>query len=575
MRAGLLSHPAWCPVVFVLFAAVVWLATRVPGAYLDLFEHGHWLGPASDMLAGKVPYRDTFPVHGFLSDGGLDFLLFRFLGPSYLLSLDARQLLGALFHPALFLVGAAATRRPALAALAVPLNLGMSIAVVADRPVLPLLSLAAFVWSIGEERSRARAFVSGLFAALGLLYALEYGTFVLAAELATLGACRLFSPKPAVCPVRGVSFLLGLGIVFVPWFAYLAASGALVPFLRVSFVDLPIRIHAIWGIQFPAPWELLGEWLKGRKYVVEGIAIGPAIAKRFYLDPILGVSGLALAIWLGRRRGSPVLALRLLVLSLACLFFFRAVIARFHLSSGNALAGPVTLVTLLALFELLRGSSIRLGWRWAAGMFAAGTLAAFAMNGPGRLFAVFREAASYARRMEPLPWTVPLTVARGGGVRVPSDQERTLRALLELTSERVPQGTQIFDLSNRPALYFFSKRMNPTRFYQAPMMAPFEDEILRDLGARPPALVFLTSGTWLDAIDGIPNSRRIPRMEMGRRELPRSRESRRHARRAPGGERERRQSAGRASAAARVRSSTSRSISAMNSSSMLGPPIRR
>ncbi len=43
-------------------------------------------------------------------------------------------------------------------------------------------------------------------------------------------------------------------------------------------------------------------------------------------------------------------------------------------------------------------------------------------------------------------------------------------------------------------------------------MAPFQDEILGQLRARPPALVFLETGTWLDAIDGIPNSRRIPRV---------------------------------------------------------------
>ena len=95
---------------FFLFAAVVWIATRGPGAALDLFENGHWLAPASDMLAGKVPYRDTFPMHGFLSDGGRDYLVFRLFGTSFRASVEARHVIESFFHPAIFLVAAAGAR---------------------------------------------------------------------------------------------------------------------------------------------------------------------------------------------------------------------------------------------------------------------------------------------------------------------------------------------------------------------------------------------------------------------------------------------------------------------------------
>ena len=83
--------------VFACLAIFVGFATRIPGGPMDLFERGHWLGPASDMLAGKVPYRDTFPLHGFLSDGGLDWLLFSALSPNFRISLGAHFLLGILF----------------------------------------------------------------------------------------------------------------------------------------------------------------------------------------------------------------------------------------------------------------------------------------------------------------------------------------------------------------------------------------------------------------------------------------------------------------------------------------------
>ena len=495
------------PLVFFGLAAVAWLGTRGPGALLDLFEHGHWLAPASEMLAGKVPYRDTFPMHGFLADGGLDYLLFRIFGASYRLSLDARHILVSFFHPAVFLVAAAAIRRPALAALAIPLNIGMSIAVIADRPVVPLLSLAAFLWAIGEERSKARAFAAGFLGGLGLLYSLDFGTFVLIAEVATLVAGGLAFRGRQPVPIRAAFYFIGLGSVLVPWLAFLAAIGALGAFLKASFLDLPRLFESTWGLHFPAPWELVREWMQGHPYYAEGVPIGPAVAKRFYLAPVFGALGLGLALWTWRRKKPAVHALRLLVLSLACLGFYRYVIFRFHLGAGNALTGPLFLLLLVTLYEL---SGRRR--RAAVALTVVGVLAAFSMNGPGRLLAVFRDAASHRERTAPPPSMVPLTVARGGGIRVPREAAENLREILEFVDSHAPAGAPILDLSNRAALYFFARRPNPTRFTEVPPMAAFEDEVLSDIDRNRPALVILESGTWLDAIDKIPNSRRIPRV---------------------------------------------------------------
>ena len=495
------------PLVIFGLAAVAWLGTRGPGALLDLFEHGHWLAPASDMLAGKVPYRDTFPMHGFLSDGGLDYVLFRLFGASYRLSLDARHVLVSFFHPAIFLVAAAAVRRPVVAALAIPLNIGMSIAVIADRPVVPLLSLAAFLWAIGEERSKARAFAAGFLGGLGLLYSLDFGTFVLIAEVATLVVARLVFREKGVRPIRAAWFFVGLVAVAVPWFAYLAAVGALGAFLKVSFLDLPRLFESTWGLHFPAPWELVREWMQGHPYYAEGVPIGPAVAKRFYLAPVFGILGIALALWVWRKRKPAVHALRLLVLSLACLGFYRYVIFRFHLGAGNALTGPLFLLLLVTLHEL-SGRRRRV----AVALTVVGVLAAFAMNGPGRLLAVFRDAAAYEERTTAPPTMVPLTLPRGGGIRVPRDAAENLRELLEFVDAHAPASAPVLDLSNRAALYFFMRRPNPTRFAEVPPMAVFEDEVLADIQRSRPALVILESGTGLDAIDRIPNSRRIPRV---------------------------------------------------------------
>jgi hypothetical protein len=283
-------------------------------------------------------------------------------------------------------------------------------------------------------------------------------------------------------------------------------------FVKVSFIDLPTRFESLWGLHFPAPWELVREWLRGRPYMAGNVPVGPSIAKRFYLAPLLGGIGAVVAVLSMRRRERPLApALRLLALSLASLAFFRYVLFRFHLSTGNALAGPIFFLLLVLAFEAFRPrfASPRL---LAAAVAFVGVLAAFAMNGPGRLLAVLRDASNYRARTAPVASMVPLTVPRGGGIRVPRTEEENLRMLTEFTERHAPPGAPVLDLTNRAALYFFLRRVNPTRFAEVPPMAPFEDEILSQLRARPPAFVFLETGTWLDAIDGIRNSTRIPRV---------------------------------------------------------------
>ncbi|MBC7792451.1 MAG: hypothetical protein H7Z43_01985, partial [Clostridia bacterium] len=41
-------------------------------AVVDFFEDGHGLLPASEMIAGELPYRDITPGHGLLTDGLID-----------------------------------------------------------------------------------------------------------------------------------------------------------------------------------------------------------------------------------------------------------------------------------------------------------------------------------------------------------------------------------------------------------------------------------------------------------------------------------------------------------------------
>src|SRR5439155_8528315 len=75
--------------------------------WIDLFHRGEALGPASDYLRGKVPYRDVFVLHGLLDDGFLDALLMNIFGRSADVALARPAVLGSFAAPALWCLGMA------------------------------------------------------------------------------------------------------------------------------------------------------------------------------------------------------------------------------------------------------------------------------------------------------------------------------------------------------------------------------------------------------------------------------------------------------------------------------------
>ena len=267
----------------------------------------------------------------------------------------------------------------------------------------------------------------------------------------------------------------------------------------------------MWGWDFPSPIELGRALIAGEPYRIGDLTVGWGIAKRLYLTPILGSTGAALAIFLYRRYGSLATAGRLLALLIACLLSFRYVIARLHLEAGNALSGPVFIATAFVLYELLRRWRSRP--RWPAIAFAGLYLAAaVAMNVPLRSFTLVRSAAQFGSRLSSTVGLTPLKTPRGDGVFVWGADASEVEALVRYFDRETQRDSFLLYLTNRPGLYFFLRRINPTRFYQVPLMGPFQDEVLADLERNPPAAILLQTGTALDAPDGVPNSKRIPRV---------------------------------------------------------------
>jgi hypothetical protein len=502
------SSTGLCLALFGVLGALIGFLTLQKGGPVDLFERGHWLGPASDMLVGKVPFRDTFPVHGFLADGGFDLLLFKLFGPHFKISLYAHHFLGGFFQATLFLVTAAATRNWLVAAVTIPINLCFATGLVTDRPIFPLLSLAAFLWALDAAPKRGRALAAGLLGGLGLLYALDFGTFVLLAELCGLGMILCSSRLRASPPLSAGAFVAGAALPVAAFCLYLLSHDALGDFVRTSFVDLPRHIHEVWGWPFPLPWDLLGAWLHGREYAYETLTIGIGLAKRLYLAPVLGAIGIATAL-VFRRQDDSRPALRLAVLSVACLLFFRHSIARFHLEVGNALTGPTFVAVLYTIGQRAQAGAPRSRRRLRMGLIALAVCGALIMNLPGRIAAIARGVSLF--RLAAIQGFEPLSVPRGDGILVPRGEAAEIRELVSFCSCALPPSVSILDLTNRPGLYFFLVRPNSSRFYQVPLMQPFEDHVTASIDKSPPAMVILAGGS-LESPDRRPNWTRVPRL---------------------------------------------------------------
>lgn len=99
-----------------------------------------------------------------------------------------------------------------------------------------------------------------------------------------------------------------------------------------------------------------------------------------------------------------------------------------------------------------------------------------------------------------------------GSIKVPIEQAEYIKAIQSYVSKNSAKNDYIFFLSNEPALYFFTERINPTR-YDLPYIAHIPGkryELLSDIQKRKPILIFYDRVSW--SVDEISNKRRLPEL---------------------------------------------------------------
>lgn len=507
IRKPLSPAAAWKLAAYLIIPALIYLfsyaSTAQLSQWVDLFHRGESIGPASDYLRGKVPFRDVFALHGMLEDGQLDAWLMQLFGRSLDVAVTRSVILGSFLGVAIWFLGLAVFRSVPLALLCVAM--GSWTTAENNRTLFQVAAVALF-WHALQRRSRVAAVLSGAFAGVALFFSYEIGLYTivgaLAASLLLWVASRRVSWEGLAPAQAAIFFLLGTLLGAAPFAIFLAANGALDDFVVTSFVTIPRIIDAVWSLPFPdlvstfrknLNLHTLAEFVLWEKFHLIVSPLTIAIAAIYSIDR-----------WLRRR--TDMLDFALLVLTVFAMVAQRTAFGRAsftHQYFSAFLIGPLIVLIAVLLVRMLRDvwSGGGAGTRAFVVSLAVAAVPVIAVlfwipdlvNGrlhefirySGRVLRVDRESHA-----EEVHWRI-------------TDVSLNIR---ELTGP----GEPIFDFSNQPAFYFFADRPNPTRFYQIPILSPreFQAETIRALERARPKVVIRRSPELFDQFDGVTNDLR-------------------------------------------------------------------
>lgn len=492
---------------WVIFPALIYLFSFVSTAQLsqwvDLFHRGEAIGPASDYLRGKVPFRDVFALHGMLEDGQLDAWLMRLFGRSLEVAVMRTVVVGAFLGVAIWYLGLAVFRSIPLALICVAV--GSWTTAENNRTFFQVAAVALF-WTALQGRNRTAAFFSGVVAGVALFFSYEIGLYTIVGAIGAAIVIAIIArrvPWDGLPPLHAaIAFVAGTLAGALPFTVYLAINGALDDFLVTSFVTIPRIIDAVWSLPFP---DIVTTFRKNLNLHTLADFI---LWEKFHLIVSPLVIGIA-AVYAIQRvilRKVELLDYALIVMTVFATVAQRTAFGRAsfrHQYFAAFLIGP--LIVLLVLLLVRRLSAL---WR-EGGQGTRAFIAALALTAIPTVAVLF--------------WIPDLINSRihdfiryyGRVMRVDHDQhaqevawriEDVSKEIRALTKPNEP----IFDFSNQPAFYFFADRPNPTRYYQVPIFSParMQAETIRALERSRTKVIIRRSPELFDQFDGVTNDLR-------------------------------------------------------------------
>ncbi|HSP16848.1 MAG TPA: hypothetical protein VLV78_19030 [Thermoanaerobaculia bacterium] len=477
-------------VIPLLLYALSYASMANAAQFLDLFHRGESLGPASDYLRGKAPYRDVFVLHGLMHDGQLDAWLFQLFGRRLEVAMARPVILAAFASPALWYVGMTIFQSIPLAVATMLLG-----SVTTQDNERTLFEIATLAFVIAGVRGRVRPlllFFGGLSAALALFFSYDIGLYSVGGGILFLAFAGRW---------KGLaSFIAGLVFGAGPFLIYLGSRGSLPAFFDTTFVMVPRIIDPIWSIPFPDVAATFRANLSLR--TLADFLITDNF--RFILNPLVIAIAMTCLVYRAIRKRTDWLDMGLLALTAFALLTQRSALGRSdpaHEYFSAFLIGPM----ILALLVMLAREAAPL-WRSRDANGPAFLLLACVAAAPLFITALWvPDVLNF--RLDDLVRYQPRVV---GAIHDPLADEvkNRIDSVRYHVFDLSRKGSPIFDFSNQPAFYFFLDRPNPTRFYQVPILSPaqFQRETIEALERAKPQVVIRRSPQGFDLFDGVDNS---------------------------------------------------------------------
>lgn len=191
--------------------------------HVDFFEDGHDLLTASEMLRGERPYADVLPTHGFLADGGIDWMAMKLGADDAGKVIAVRRVVAVASVGAMYFVTVAATGSGAAGCLAVLLAFAFFPASTFWWRVAPALASLAACAAAVRLRSERWLVGAGAALALALLTSVDFAAYTAIVVLFVI----VRWPARLRAAARTAA---GFGIVLLPAVAMFAVAGFAVAF---------------------------------------------------------------------------------------------------------------------------------------------------------------------------------------------------------------------------------------------------------------------------------------------------------------------------------------------------------
>jgi hypothetical protein len=485
-----LAYAIYPMVVFAYVSATgVMTAEGKPRA--SLFEDGHHMVPAREMMRGDKPYRDIVPAHGFLQDGGLDYVAMRTGRDTAGELLKIHGFIDGLGSIAVYALTTLATASPNAGLLACFLGGIFGAASSHTRP-LPALIFLAFVAYALRRRDPKRFVWAGAMVSIATLVSLDFGAY----SFLTL-VFALFRANDKRRALQSAA--IGVAAVAGPFMIALAIAGLAWDYIHTTFFEVLTLgpVYTLMPFDQPPgmekfhflPEALLAVFDKTSFLYITWIATLVLVATALAMprEPMTR----------RRARFEALLAIAFLVILTAFSYAER------HHLYNHFFTGPLAGVALFLLFRA-RNAFVR--------RLAPVAIAVALMAGYPTLHLVIVAMVRNARGPLDQGWRELPDIPAARGALFHDVDSRVIESAKKY-ADRLPPGTTWFDFSNRGNLYFLLDRDCPIRHIEVAFYETEERQrdVIRRLEANPRVVAALVPMyPEQAAVDGVPNATRAP-----------------------------------------------------------------